>query len=207
MLLYCIYQLAQFSESSKNWKLGETFYHTQIPQWQSQQLGHSTFGMQNNEEGDGMLTQIDVPKEKGCLKICVSTFQVFPSCTMLEAQILKVPKFQSSSKKPSFLHSLPLPKNLCPVSVFYCVQTLEKEVMQIRDLSAGLLSHRGVPFSLVSNQVLAYKFLFWLLETCSQQESCSSSRVCAQTSQLFSGNEIGLKKYSWRGRPTILVHF
>lgn len=109
MLLYCIYQLAQFSESSKNWKVGETFCRTQIPQWQSQKLGHSTFGMQNNEEGDGMLTQTDVPKEKGCLKLCVSTFQVFPSRTMLEAQILKVPRFQNSSKKPSFLHFLPPP--------------------------------------------------------------------------------------------------
>lgn len=92
--------------------------------------------------------------------------------------------------------------------MFYFVQTLEREAfLQTKDLSAGLPSPRKVLLSLLSSQVLTFKFLDWLLETCSHQESCSSSILCAQTSQLFSENEIGLKNYSWRGRQTISVHF
>lgn len=52
-----------------------------------------------------------------------------------------------------------------------------------------LSSPKEMLLFLILSQVLAYKFLFWLLETCSQQD-----HVCAQNSQWVSRNEICLKK-------------
>lgn len=151
----------------------------------------------------GQHAYISAKGERLSKNLCVFTFEVFPSPTMLEVLRFRAPKCQSSSKKPFFLPLLTPSKNLHSISMFYSTNIEKKEaVLQIRDLCAGLPSPREMLLSLVSSQVLAYKFLFWLLETCSQQD-----HVCAQTSQRVIRNEIGLKKNSQRERLTVLLHF
>lgn len=139
---------------------------------------------------------------------CAFTIQVFPSRTILEVQILEVPKFRSSSKRSSFLPLLTHPQELMLYfCVLFCANPGKRSISADQGPECRSPFSQKVLLSLLSSQVLTLKFLDWLLETCSQQKSRSSSILCAQTSQLFSENEIGLKNYSWRGRQTISVHF
>lgn len=114
----------------------------------------------------------------------------------------KLLTFKVPQRNLSFSHSLTVPRTYTLVLCF-SLQTLNKKSIptDLEPMSKSS-SPTEMLLSLILSCVFAYKFVFWLLETCSRQV-----HVCAQTSQWVSRNEIGLKKSSQRERLTVLVYF
>lgn len=171
MLMFPIYQLTLFSESSKNWMLGETFCTDSTIAVAI--AGTLHLGSKRMKKGTAHIYMSKGAKgERLSKNLCVYILDIsFPH--HVRSLDSKVPP-----RNLPFPLSLPFLKNLCSIPVFYCVQTLGG-VLQFRDLSACLPSPA---LFTISSQVPD-----------NQEQSCRSSSLCAQTSQLFRGNELGLE--------------